>query len=183
MATAALTGPENGYPDLPFLSDPWLTLFCEIACDEAMKPGYGPGEASVGVHLELGRDGEAAVVVGQVALCDEAVGGLDPDDAGQRQLLDQAVPAERIAPVPVGRTVRLKARIAAVDGRRCRFEVSGEDAGRVFVRGTHDRVAVDLEWSWKCFTVQPIPRAAARGRVEGRPASILPVRSTRVRVG
>ena len=98
-------GPGNGYPDLPFLSDPWLTLFCEIACDEAMKPGYGPGEASVGVHLDL----------------------------------------ERIAPVPVGRTVRLQALIAAIDGRRCRFEVTGEHAGRVFVRGTHDRVAVDLE--------------------------------------
>ena len=98
-------GPGNGYHDLPFLSDPWLTLFCEIACDEAMKPGYGPGEASVGVRLDL----------------------------------------ERLEPVPVGRTVRLEARIAATDGRRCRFEVTGEDAGRVFVRGTHDRVAVDLE--------------------------------------
>ncbi len=99
------SGPENGYPDLPFLSDPWLTLFCEIACDEAMKPGYGSGEASVGVQLDL----------------------------------------ERMEPVPVGRQVRLEARIAAVDGRRCRFKVIGEDAGRVFVRGTHDRVAVDLE--------------------------------------
>lgn len=99
------SGPENGYPELPFLSDPWLTLFCEIACDGAMKPGYAPGEASVGVHLDL----------------------------------------ERLAPVRVGRTVRFEARIAAVDGRRCRFEVTGEDAGRVFVRGTHDRVAVDLE--------------------------------------
>ncbi len=98
-------GPENGYPDFFFLSDPWFTLFCEIACDEAMKPGYGPGEASVGVRLDL----------------------------------------ERLAPVPAGRRVRLEARVAALDGRRLRFEVVGEDAGRAFVRGTHDRVAVDLE--------------------------------------
>ena len=99
------SGPENGYPDLPVLSDPWLTLFCEIACDEAMKPGYGRGESSVGVHLDL----------------------------------------ERLRPVPVGRKVTMQARVAAVDGRRCRFEVTGEDGGRVFVRGTHDRVAVDRE--------------------------------------
>jgi len=97
-------GPGNGYPDFPFLSDPWFTLFCEIACDEAMKPGYGPGEASVGVHLDL----------------------------------------ERLAPVAAGRRVRLEARVVAVDGRRLRFEVAGEAAGRAFVRGTHDRVAVDL---------------------------------------
>ena len=99
------SGPENGYPDLPVLSDPWLTLFCEIACDEAMKPGYGAGESSVGVHLDL----------------------------------------ERLGPVPVGRKVAMQARVAAIDGRRLRFEVTGEDSGRVFVRGTHDRVAVDRE--------------------------------------
>ena len=99
------SGPENGYPEMPFLTDPWLTLFCEIACDEAMKPGYAPGEASVGVHLDL----------------------------------------ERIASVPVGRQVSMQARVAAVDGRRLRFEVTGEEGGRLFVRGTHDRVAVDRE--------------------------------------
>ena len=99
------SGPENGYPDLPFLSDPWLTLFCEIACDEAMKPGYAEGESSVGVRLDL----------------------------------------ERLAPVPVGRKVSMEARVAAIDGRRLRLEVTGKDAGRVFVRGTHDRVAVDRE--------------------------------------
>lgn len=99
------SGPQNGYPDLPFLTDPWLTLFCEISCDEAMKPGYAEGEASVGVHLDL----------------------------------------ERLAPVAVGRKTRFEARIAAVDGRRVRFEVTGRDGDRVFVRGTHDRVAVDLE--------------------------------------
>ena len=38
-----------------------------------------------------GRDGEAGVVRRQVALGDEAVGGLDRGDAGQRQLLDQPV--------------------------------------------------------------------------------------------
>ena len=97
-------GVENGYPHR-FLSDPWLTLFCEIACDEAMKPGYAEGEGSVGVHLDL----------------------------------------ERLAPVPAGRAVTMAARVAEIDGRRLRFAVTGEESGRVFVRGTHDRVAVDLE--------------------------------------
>ncbi len=98
-------GPANDYPDIPFLSDPWFTLFCEVAGDEALKPGYAAGEASLGVAVDL----------------------------------------ERLASVPAGRRLVFLAEVAAVDGRRIGLTVSGEDAGRVFVRGTHDRVVVDLD--------------------------------------
>jgi hypothetical protein len=58
----------------------------------------------------LGRDREARVVLGQVDLLEEPVGRLDGGDAGERQLLGQAVlqRAEGAlgAPPRLGRTGR-----------------------------------------------------------------------------
>ena len=51
----------------------------------------GPEQRHEGRALKLGRDREAAVVVGQVGVLDEAVGGLDGGDAGEVEFLDQAV--------------------------------------------------------------------------------------------
>ncbi len=47
------TGAANGFPDLPVLSNPWLTLACEMACHDAIYRGLEPGAASVGIHLDL----------------------------------------------------------------------------------------------------------------------------------
>ncbi len=47
------TGVANGFPDLPVLSNPWLTLACEMACHDAIHRGLEPGMASVGIHLDL----------------------------------------------------------------------------------------------------------------------------------
>ena len=46
-------------------------------------PGYPRGTKAL--FFEFGRGGEAAVVVGQVGVCDEAVGGFDRRDPRQRQ--------------------------------------------------------------------------------------------------
>ena len=51
----------------------------------------GVFEGHEGAVFEFGRGGEAAVVVGQVGVCDEAVGGFDRRDPRQRQFLDEAV--------------------------------------------------------------------------------------------
>ena len=48
-------------------------------------------EGHEGAVFEFGRGGEAAIVVGQVGVCDEAVGGFDRRDPRQRQFLDEAV--------------------------------------------------------------------------------------------
>ena len=48
-------------------------------------------EGHEGAVFEFGRGGEAAVVVGQVGVCDEAVCGFDRCDPRQRQFLDEAV--------------------------------------------------------------------------------------------
>ncbi len=47
------TGAANGFPGLPVLSNPWLTLVCEMACHDAIHRGLEPGMASVGIHLDL----------------------------------------------------------------------------------------------------------------------------------
>lgn len=47
------TGEANGIPGLPVLSNPWLTLACEMACHDAIHRRLEPGMASVGVHLDL----------------------------------------------------------------------------------------------------------------------------------
>ena len=57
---------------------------------EDVAPGRGRA-GDEGRPRLLGRDGEAGVVRRQVDLGDEAVGGLDRGDAGQRQLLHQPI--------------------------------------------------------------------------------------------
>ena len=47
------TGDANGLPGLPVLSNPWLTLACEMACHDAIYRAFEPGMASVGSHLDL----------------------------------------------------------------------------------------------------------------------------------
>ena len=47
------TGAANGFPGLPVLSNPWLTLACEMACHDSIHREFEPGMASVGSHLDL----------------------------------------------------------------------------------------------------------------------------------
>jgi predicted thioesterase len=47
------TGVSNGFPGLPVLSNPWLTLACEMACHDAICREFEPGMSSVGSHLDL----------------------------------------------------------------------------------------------------------------------------------
>ena len=55
------TGAANGLPGLPVLSNPWLTLACEMACHDAIHRRLEPGMASVGVHLDLFHTAPVAV--------------------------------------------------------------------------------------------------------------------------
>lgn len=55
------------------------------------------------------------------------------------------VELDHLAPTPVGRTVAAHARLATVDGRRLRFEVSVTDGAETVARGLVDRVLVDRQ--------------------------------------
>jgi len=98
-------GSANGLEDLPTLCNPWFTLFCEMAGDAAIRPSYGSGQSSVGVHVDL----------------------------------------EHLAEVSAGSTLQIEATVKEVSGRRVHMEIRGRDAGHPFVRGTHDRVIIDVE--------------------------------------
>ncbi|SIN07169.1 thioesterase family protein [Micromonospora cremea] len=55
------------------------------------------------------------------------------------------VELEHLAPTVVGRTVRAKALLAAVDGRRLSFEVTVTDGDETVARGRVDRILVDRQ--------------------------------------
>ena len=74
------------------LQDPLTVADGVVAGDDALFVQaedvvdlVGPGQGDEGRAVEFGRDREAAVVLGQIRLGDEAVGGLDTGDAGERQ--------------------------------------------------------------------------------------------------
>ena len=69
------TGEVNGFPDLPVLSNPWLTLACEMACHDAIHSALSPGMASVGTHIDLFH--LAPVGVGTVLTVDATVVEID----------------------------------------------------------------------------------------------------------
>jgi fluoroacetyl-CoA thioesterase len=103
------------------------------------------------VHLVSERDGAAAwgndlpvlatpvlLWLGEIA-CMRA---FEPHVGEDEMTLGVAHDAEHLAPTPVGHRVLIRARLAAVDGRRLRFEVEAEDGLEVVYRGTHDRAIV-----------------------------------------
>lgn len=97
-------GTANGFDDLAILTDPWLTLFCEMAGHHAIVPGFKDGQSSVGVGVDL----------------------------------------EYLAPVGPGQAVTVDATVIAIDSGRVQLRILGTSGGRPFVRGTHDRMLVDL---------------------------------------
>ena len=50
-----------------------------------------------------------------------------------------------LAPTPVGRMVTVTATLAAIDGKRLTFEMTGDDGVSPIVRGIHERFLVDIE--------------------------------------
>jgi fluoroacetyl-CoA thioesterase len=73
-----------------------------------------------------------------------------------------AIDVRHLAPTPVGHLVQAQAEVAAVDGRRIRFEVSASDETEVIGRGTHERMVVDVR------------RVAQRLAAKQRPAEQAP---------
>ena len=69
------TGAANGFPNLPVLSNPWLTLACEMACHDAIHRALDPGMASVGTHLDLFH--LAPVAAGGTLIVDATVVEID----------------------------------------------------------------------------------------------------------
>lgn len=82
---------------------PHMVRDIEETCRALMLEHGDPGEASVGVHVNVGHT----------------------------------------APTLLGMWVDLTVRVAAVEGRRVRFEVIGRDAVEEICRGEHQRFAVD----------------------------------------
>jgi len=64
-------------------------------------------------------------------------------EAGQASVGVQ-VDLEPLAPVGPGRSLVVEATILTFDYRRAHLAILGHDGDRPFVRGTHDRVVVDL---------------------------------------
>ena len=46
-------GDTNGLDGVYALTNPWLTLFCEMACHNAVFPDFAPGQGSVGTRVSL----------------------------------------------------------------------------------------------------------------------------------
>jgi len=69
------TGQVNGFPDLSVLSNPWLTLACEMACHDAIHNALAPGMASVGTHIDLFH--LAPVGVGTALIVDATIVEID----------------------------------------------------------------------------------------------------------
>jgi predicted thioesterase len=55
------------------------------------------------------------------------------------------VSVAHLAATPMGQQVTYTATVAAVDGRRVRFDVEASDGTRVVGKGTHDRFVVDIK--------------------------------------
>lgn len=53
--------------------------------------------------------------------------------------------AEHLAATPLGRTVRVRARLVEVDGARLCFAVDGSDGNAEILAGEHDRVVVEAK--------------------------------------
>ena len=65
--------------DAPFVAHGVVAGDCALCVQaEDVVDLVGVFEGHEGAVVELGRGREAAVVVGQVGVCDEAVGGFDP---------------------------------------------------------------------------------------------------------
>ena len=69
------TDEANGFPDLSVLSNPWLTLACEMACHDAIHGALAPGMASVGTHIDLFHLAPAGV--GTVLIVEATVVEID----------------------------------------------------------------------------------------------------------
>lgn len=55
------------------------------------------------------------------------------------------VSAKHLAPTPMGRRVACTATVAAVDGRRVRFDVTASEGAEVVGTATHVRFVIDVE--------------------------------------
>ncbi len=115
---------------------------------------------------EVGLAGVHAVVPGPEA-CASAIGNTGVDvvsspwlvglleETCHRLVRDHYEPGEgtvgvrlelsHLAAALPGREVAGRARLAAVDGRRLRFEVAAFQGARELMRGTHERIVVELE--------------------------------------
>jgi predicted thioesterase len=52
---------------------------------------------------------------------------------------------DHLAATPLGRTVTVRARLEAVDGRRLTFTIEAHDGREMVARGRHERVVVELK--------------------------------------
>lgn len=94
----------------------------------------GSGNVDVLATPELVRLMEVAAVA---ALADH----LPPEYTSVGVSLD----IKHTAPTPVGLTVKVRATLTQVQGRRLRFEVFANDDVEEIGRGIHDRVLVEIE--------------------------------------
>ena len=56
-----------------------------------------------------------------------------------------------LAATPVGGTVTVEATIREIDRKRLIFDVTGHDERAQVVKGTHERIVVDLDKSWQSW--------------------------------
>lgn len=117
-----------------------------------MKSSLQPGVSRVsGIVVDSGRAisfmGESARVYATPSMildiertCRELI--MQHADPGEDSV-GMEVAVKHLAPTPIGTTVEITAKVAAVEGRKITFEVSGRDELEPICSGTHIRFVVD----------------------------------------
>jgi len=117
---------------------------------ESIKPGL-VGEASVQVTPELsarhlGSGGvEVYATPSMIALMETAaVKAVDPLLPEGQATVGVSVEIKHLAATPAGQTVRARAEVMGVEGRRVHFVVQAWDEDELIGEGTHTRYVIDM---------------------------------------
>ena len=115
--------------------EPGLDATVQDRVTESMTAvAFGSGDVPV-----LGTP--AVLALAERAACAAIEGRLDEGDT----TVGSAVELAHLAPTPVGSSVRARARLTRVDGRKLEFEFSVSDDSGEVARGRHGRVIVSRE--------------------------------------
>ena len=74
-----------------------------------------------------------------------ALSAVEPALAEGQTTVGTLLDVRHLAATPVGMQVTVRARLAAVEGRKLSYDVEAEDEREPIGRGTHERFVVDLD--------------------------------------
>ena len=130
--------------------EPGLESTRRITVDAARTIGFMGEEGRVYSTPDLLRDIEM--------VCRDLL--LEHAEAGEDSV-GTYVELRHLAATPLGLEVELTARVASVEGRQVRFEISARDATETICTALHDRFVVDTEKTLQRLKVKRAAAAAA----------------------